>query len=76
MVVSETPDADHVEQIKIGVAEEHLETYPDKPDDHPNTITGEAEVEIAFADGVEYDLDVGPDGNIIIQYWKSMEAEE
>lgn len=35
--------------------------------------TGEVTFSLDFDDDVKYDVDAGPDGNIIVQYWRTEE---
>lgn len=62
-------EANHDNDMLRDIDVERGEEYPQGRID-----TGEVEFDLDFAEGVEYDVDVGPDGNIIVQYWRDIDT--
>ena len=65
-------DLEHAREMLKDVTVRQKPEWADEPvDDEEPLYGGEVEIELDFADDVEYDVDVtmDTDGRIIVQYW-------
>lgn len=61
---------DELEPFESLLRDTDMEVGQERVDPEDGLAHGEVRIDLDFDRGVEYDVDVGPDGNIIVQYWR------